>query len=211
MRLRPASLHVRNPLHLRRVRADARRDLGISSPPCRLSRRSWSASAASRCSRWADYLRLVPRLELAACRAAARPVPPERFYWTLRAQPGCARMLLLERRPLVVVAWAVALEFPADFERHDIRRRRLDGRRGGHRGERAFLGPARSRTCAPRSGSTRWPRGRSGSAAVRSTGFPRTPISSLPANPRPPGEGKIDLLSACRAALKGTARASAWP
>ena len=72
------------------------------------------ASAAIPLLAWADYLRLVQRLELSGMARRRAPVPPERFYWTLgRSQ---LRMMLIYSSVLAVAAWVFAIKFPAAFE-----------------------------------------------------------------------------------------------
>ena len=55
------------------------------------------ASAAIPLLAWADYLRLVPYLELAGMSRHRPPVPPERFYWTF-GRIRLRRMLVVEWR-----------------------------------------------------------------------------------------------------------------
>ncbi len=71
------------------------------------------ASAAIPLLAWADYLRLVPYLELGGMARHRAPVPPERFYWTL----GRIRLrrMLVWSGVLLLAAWTLALKFPADL------------------------------------------------------------------------------------------------
>ena len=61
----------------------------------------------------ADYLSTIHHLELAGLDESRVPVPPERFYWTLH------RSQLLRTLgwsgPLAILAWWIALDFPADL------------------------------------------------------------------------------------------------
>ncbi len=72
------------------------------------------ASAAIPLLAWADYLRLVQRLELGGMSRRRAPVPPERFYWTLGR--GQLRTMLIYSSALALVAWVAAIKFPAAFE-----------------------------------------------------------------------------------------------
>ncbi len=71
------------------------------------------ASAAIPLLAWADYLRLVPYLELTGMSRHRAPVPPERFYWTLGRTR--LRWMLWWSGGILLAAWTVALEFPADL------------------------------------------------------------------------------------------------
>ena len=62
---------------------------------------------------WADYLRLVPHLELTGMSRRRAPVPPERFYWLI-GRSRLRRMMVFSG-VLLVVAWGFAIWFPADL------------------------------------------------------------------------------------------------
>ncbi len=71
------------------------------------------ASAALPLLAWADYLRLVPHLELGGMSRHRAPVPPERFYWLIGR--GRLRRMMALSGGVLLAAWTVAILYPADL------------------------------------------------------------------------------------------------
>ena len=62
---------------------------------------------------WADYLRLLQRLELGGLERRRAPVPPERFYWLLGKTR--LRRTLAWTGAVSVAAWVAAIRYPAEL------------------------------------------------------------------------------------------------
>ena len=71
------------------------------------------ASASIPLLAWADYLRLVPYLELTGMSRRRAPVPPERFYWLIGRSRLCKMMAW--SGVVLVAGWTLALWFPANL------------------------------------------------------------------------------------------------
>lgn len=61
---------------------------------------------------WADYLATLQRLALERLGRAEEPIPPERFYWSLRKARVLAALPFLAA--VSALAWAAALKSPAN-------------------------------------------------------------------------------------------------